>query len=115
MTTKRTRNPRICAGPKHDRLLPMGELQNRPCEVDGRPALFHRWIEEDRALLRHNFSVIESEDRRYYAERYFFEKNVCLPGCSFDIITETFALVEYQNGTVAKVKPEQVRFVNKEG
>ena len=104
MTTKRKR--------KHDRLVPMGELQNRPCEVDGRPALFHRWIEEDIVLLRHD-TFASTDDYRHYMERYFFEKGVCLPGCSFDIISETFALVEYKNGTVAKVKPEQIRFVEK--
>ena len=98
---------------KHERLLPMADLQNHPCEVDGRPALFHRWIEEDRAILRHTLQLMP-DDHRYYAERYFFEKGVCVPECSFDIITETLALVEYKNGVVAKVKPEQVRFVNKE-
>lgn len=55
------------------RLLPMDELRARPCEVDGRPALFHRWVEE-----------------------YALE-----------------ALVEYQDGTVALVKPELIRFTDR--
>lgn len=57
------------------RLLPMAELQARPCEVDGRPALFHRWVEE-----------------------YTLE-----------------ALVEYNDGTIALVKPETIRFTDREG
>lgn len=28
------------------RLLSMDECQHRPCEVNGRPAFFHRWVEE---------------------------------------------------------------------
>lgn len=96
---------------KHDRLLPMGELKCRPCEVAGRPALFHRWIEERRAVLGHKGSFTTTREEMHYAERYFFEKGVCLPDCFINTINETFALVEYNNGTVAKVRPEQVRFV----
>lgn len=110
MITNRNTRHRI---PDPCRILPLDELQNRPCVVDGRPALFHRWIEEDHVLLRHK-ALMRSPEERHYAERYFFEKNVCLPECAFDIITETLALVEYKNGVVAKVKPEQVRFVNTE-
>lgn len=31
---------------KKARLLTVDEIHARPCEVDGRPALFHRWVEE---------------------------------------------------------------------
>ena len=93
MTTKRQR--------KHDRLLPMAELQNRPCEVGGRLALFHRWIEEDKATLQ----------IKEFAELCLREKVVYDSNCTVDVLSETLALVEYQDGTVAKVKPEQIRFI----
>ena len=96
------------------RLLPMDELRCRPCTVNDRPALFHRWIEEDRAILKHNKSFLYTTDDLHYRERYFIEKGVCLPECAFEVVSETLALVEYQNGVVAKVKPEQVRFIHKE-
>ena len=64
---------------KKCRLVPMEELQARPCEVDGRPALFHRWIEE-----------ITMDDYKLQA------------------------LVEYRDGTIAKVDPELVQFTDKE-
>ena len=95
------------------RLLPMDELQARPCEVEGRPALFHRWIEEDRALLKINcFTTPEEQKKLVYK---FHEGGLVDIGCSADVLRETFALVEYRDGTVAKVKPELVRFVDKEG
>lgn len=75
---------------KKARLLTMDELQNRPCEVNGTPALFHRWVEEARPVVRPAaFRFVE-------------------------VIHETFALVEYQDGTIGKVKPEAVRFPVKE-
>lgn len=97
--------------PKQTRLLPMDELQHRPCEVDGRPALFHRWVEEDRALLRVN-AFTSSEERARIARE--FSAGCIIPaGCFTDVIRETFALVEYQDGTIAKVKPELIRFTGR--
>ena len=88
---------------KHDRLLPMGELRARPCEVNGRPALFHRWVEDFTDLMRVNaYTTPESQAR--------------LLGYSFgsDGFAQTFALVEYQDGTVATVDPLHIRFIVKE-
>lgn len=72
------------------RLLSMDELQARPCEVDGRPALFHRWVEEGQVVnIDHVF-------------------------CKMEVVHNTFALVEYPDGTVCKVVPERIRFVGEE-
>ena len=94
------------------RLLPMDELRWRPCEVDGVPALFHRWIEEDRALVKINcFSTPEEQAEIARSIRL---SGVYPGGCSPEVIRETFALVEFLDGVVAKVKPECVRFVDGE-
>ena len=94
--------------PKRARLLPMDECQHRPCEVDGRPALFHRWVEEDRVLL--NVTAMVPAWEVGLLVRRYRQQNVAAPGLDAEIIRETFALVEYQDGTVAKVKPELLRF-----
>lgn len=65
---------------KKTRLLTMDELHARPCEVDGRPALFHRWIEE---VTKDDYALT--------------------------------ALVEYSDGTIAKVDPERIQFTGEEG
>lgn len=103
-----------CAGPRSRtlQLLPMDELRSRPCEVDGVPALFHRWIEEDRALL--NTGAFVSPEHFRDITRAFRVDRVVPPGCSVDVLRETFALVEYRDGTIGKVKPELVRFLDKE-
>lgn len=94
-------------------LLTMDELHARPCEVDGRPALFHRWVEEDRALLKVNCFV--APDEREALARRFRNEGLVVPGCPTEVIRETFALVEYRDGTIDKVKPELIRFIGKEG
>ena len=97
--------------PNRARLLSMDECQHRPCEVDGCPALFHRWIEEDRALLRLD-AFTSPEDRARIVSRFRTE-GFCPSGCTAEVVRETFALVEYQDGTIATVKPELIRFTDR--
>ena len=94
------------------RLLPMEELLSRPCEVDGVPALFHRWVEEDRALL--NIETFLRHGDQEALRRRALVDGVVPCGCSVDVIREMFALVEYQDGTIAKVDPELIRFLDRE-
>lgn len=98
---------------KKARLLTMDELHARPCEVDGRPALFHRWIEEDRELLKVDYNANPYE--RDAMLRRFRKDGVVPIGCSTEVIRNTFALVEYRDGTIAKVEPESIRFIGEEG
>ena len=81
----------------------------RLCEVDGRPAFFHRWIEGDRALLNFNAFLPSREIERVREE---FEKLHTIPQeCSVKVLRATFALVEYvDDGTVSRVRPELVVF-----
>lgn len=89
------------------------DFRDRLCEVDGQPALFHRWVEEVSALLKVDFlgswSEVEILNKRFKAD------GIVPPGCSTDLVRSTFALVEYRDGTVAKVRPESIRFVDVEG
>lgn len=80
---------------KKARLLTMDELHSRPCEVDGVPALFHRWADADETLLTFNAS------------------HPC--NSTTEVIRKTLALVEYRDGTVHLVQPELVHFTDKEG
>lgn len=94
-------------------LLTMDELLARPCEVDGRPALFHRWVEADRAILRVDTLCRRAEMMEM--GHLFHTAGIVAPQCSTEVIRETFALVEYRDGTIARVRPETIRFVGKEG
>ncbi len=101
-----------CKKEKRSRLLPMDELQYRPCEVDGVPALFHRWVEEDSLLFRD----APLGDTMQKIERRRRSVGLIPRDCGrLEVLRETFALVEFRDGTVAKVKPELVRFVIEEG
>ena len=86
--------------------------RERPCLADGKPAFFHRWVDEDKGLLRINAFTRHDEAERLH--RAFRDEGIVHNCCSVETLRVTFALVEYRDGTVGKVKPEQVRFLDRE-
>jgi hypothetical protein len=95
-------------------LLTMDELHARPCEVDGRPALFHRWVEEDRFIVQPTKgSPIGTAGE--IASSLRAGGRVPRSCDFFEVVRETVALVEYGDGTIDKVKPELIRFIREEG
>ena len=70
--------------------LTVETAEYRPCYVDGKKALFHRWTDVP----------------------FLSPSKVCW-GLSEDEATDyhALAIVEYEDGTVYRVFPEQVRFV----
>jgi hypothetical protein len=85
--------------------------RRRRCDVNGRPAFFHRWVDEDKAVL-HFHALIRTEEMRNWT-KMFNEEGVAPSSCSVNVLRATLALVEYQDGTAAKVEPEEIRFTDK--
>lgn len=98
---------------KKARLLSMDELQARPCEVDGVPALFHRWADEDETLLK--LEGLRNSEDAGAAYRLYKQHGIIGHEFSVEVIRKTYALVEYQDGTVHMVAPELITFTDKEG
>lgn len=67
----------------------------RPCWARGRRALFHRWVASAHPVLPRGEEP--GENARYYQFR-----NVT-------------ALVEYEDGTVARIFPDNIQFVDDAG
>ena len=84
----------------------------RPCLVDGKPALFHRWAEEDRAILKPRAKV--PLDALPAIRRIFEEHNVVPASCDAEVMRATYAIVEYPDGSVGHVTPELVCFTDRE-
>ncbi len=84
----------------------------RPCLADEKPATFHRWVEEDRALLRIH-ALVRPEDQLDIVRRFHGE-GVAGPEADVAMTRICFALVEYADGSVGKVKPELIQFLDRE-
>lgn len=62
----------------------------RPCYADGKKALFHRWTEEAEIL----------------------QPSIMKGGPVGGQLKTTFAIVEYEDGTIAEVEPQKIRFID---
>lgn len=86
----------------------------RPCLADDKPATFHRWVEEETALLQID-AVMRPEDQQKIARR-FREEGVSDAYSKIEKLRTCSALVEYADGSVGRVKPELIQFLDrKEG
>ena len=66
--------------------------RKRPCLVRGRRAIFHRWVNSAHPLLPRDMEP--GKNARYYQFR------------------RTEALIEYEDGTVARVFPSDIQFID---
>ena len=83
----------------------------RPCLADGKPATFHRWVDEEKALLHLNLFMNPREQELHV--RRFREEGVLEGPNSIEKLCVVCALVEYPDGSVGKVKPELVQFLDR--
>ena len=84
----------------------------RPCLADDKPATFHRWVEEETALLKIG-CYIRPEDQLPIVRR-FREERVIDGSANVEKLRTCFALVEYPDGSVGKVKPELIQFLDRD-
>lgn len=83
----------------------------RPCYVGDKPALFHRWVTREDAII----TTAAYMDAETIADLFktFQDHGIVLAGFDFDKQTKTFAIVEYDDGEVAEVEPSRVKFDDK--
>ena len=85
----------------------------RTCEVDGKPALFHRWAEEDKGILKINAFVKQEQANEIV--KLYREESVVPTSCDIVVMRTTFAIVEYPDGSVHRVPVDRVRFTDRSG
>ena len=66
------------------------ELKRRPCYVDEKRALFNCWSQESEIIA----------------------PSLYVGGHGGGVISGVLGIVEFEDGTVARVNPERIRFVN---
>lgn len=88
------------------------EHQLRPCLVDDAPALFHRWADVDLGLLQIEIKVPHSV--AMVMRREFRDEGIIPQGCTVEKVRSVCAVVEYADGSVGRVDPELVQFLDHE-
>lgn len=88
------------------------KIQNaeyRPCFVDGKKALFHRWAEKQQAILK--ITNVCSAEVIAEIKRQYETNGIVPPNCEVGTTTDCLGIVEFEDGAVAEVKPSKIRFV----
>lgn len=84
----------------------------RSCEVRGVKALFHRYVEDTEIYIKNELIHPAQEKRLEWLKSMIREDNIVPRGCDIEKINKTLALVEYGDGTVHKVDPTIVKFLD---
>ena len=80
----------------------------RTCEVNGRKAIFHRWIDIDSYLLK--LDMVMKPDHIKKLVDKFEETHIVPAGTHTEKIHEVVGLVEYKDGSMDKVEPKTIIF-----
>ena len=82
----------------------------RTCEVNGRKAVFHRWIDIDSYLFKLDM-VMKPDHIKKLVDK--FETTHIVPaGTHTEKIHEVVGLVEYEDGSMDKVEPKTIIFTD---
>ncbi|MGN1027795.1 MAG: hypothetical protein ACI4P4_15480 [Faecousia sp.] len=87
----------------------------RPCLVDGARARFHCWGQEDRLLVSIDCFLPPEKEKSLQQEiEALVRQYGYLPkGCKAEVVRTTYALVEYEDGSVGKEAPDRIRFLDR--
>lgn len=84
-------------------------VELRPCYVDGKKALFHRWIHKETPIIKINAMLTEKALNRI-ADKI---KEGMIPPSGDVVFRKTIVgIVEYCDGTVAEVEPTNIVFAD---
>ena len=89
------------------------EMVYRPCMVDGKKAIFHRWAVDEEVLIKFNGSF---KNKRIEMICCAIREDRVIPQyVDTEKLTNTYGIVEFENGTVRGVRPVEIRFLDSEG
>lgn len=82
----------------------------RPCLVNGEKAIFHKWVDRERIIMKDNNIRSEDTVKRIYDR--FLNTQIVPKGLDINKIKDEVAIVEFEDGCVKEVNPENVRFLD---
>lgn len=81
----------------------------RPCYVNGEKALFHRWINKNKPILKIN-QFVDNDTARKTLELFY--DGIITQTSDVFMQNSTLAIVEFSDGSVAEVEPSHIRFAD---
>lgn len=82
----------------------------RPCEVNGSKAWYHGLVHSDKTIVQAGSNLSGTE--RVNIERAVKMGLIIPSEHRLCVVRQTFAMIEYLDGSVSKVDPEKVHFID---
>lgn len=97
-----------------DYRMVLEQNEYRQCKVLGVKALFHRYVDDVKILFKNNVVTPQHvADGLIDKHRKLIEElNIIPRGFDVEKVSATLALVEFEDGTVQKVDPTDVKFLD---
>lgn len=84
-------------------------LERRPCWVNGRKGMFHRYIDKTDTVFINDLNV--KPDMAEIAKEYFDDTKIIPNGFRVDKIVTTYALIEFEDGHMEEIPPTTITFL----
>lgn len=85
----------------------------RPCVVDGKKALFHRWADKGKLLVRLNGMFTEESLQKASIHIYEDEEMIIADRTSDSMQMQyTYGIVEFEDGRIEEVVPAKIKFMD---
>ena len=93
-----------------ERKIIVSNSEMRPCIINSKRAFFHRWADREEVILKINAFVPTQHAKEL---KKIYECDGYIPnGINTETVKRVVAIVEFEDGTVAEVLPENIRFVD---
>ena len=89
------------------------EMCYRPCMVGDKKAIFHRWAVDEEVLIK--FNAFVDDDKILDICRGIHEDRIVPNYAETEKLTNTYGIVEFEDGTVRGVRPVEISFLDSEG
>lgn len=94
-----------------DSTITMTSNEYRPCLVNGQPAVFHRWADEEQIVLK-TCSMQHFNKENFSDIKSFNNILVITPYTDFYKIKKVFGIVELSDGNVKRVEIKNIKFTD---
>lgn len=86
--------------------------ERRPCYVKGRKGIFHQWFEKTDVIIVPERSTLVNYGKAEEAKRHYKNTGVIPNGFTSEQVTNTYALIEFEDGHIEEIPPVTITFLN---
>ena len=93
-------------------IISIGKMERRPCWVNGRKGMFHKWIEKEIGVILPDGCGIVPGERLLLVKEMYENDGVIPSSFKLDKVKNTYALIEFEDGHIEEIPPTTITFLD---